>query len=299
LWTSAVPDEPPATGADDVFANERPRLLGLAYRILGSFGDAEDVVQEAWLRWSAMDHGAVEVPEAFLTTVTTRLALDRFRVIERRREQYVGPWLPEPVSLARGPEEHVELAESLTLGFLLVLDRLSPSERAVWLLADVFGEPYAVIADAVGKTPAACRQMASRARRRLHDGRPPPSEGLDAGLLGRLLAAVATGDVEKTLELLDVDVVLLSDGGPDRHAARRPVVGAKRVARFITNIARRYPNADVELTEINGAAAIVLRSSGLTVAMTGEQQGGKVARIFIMMNSDKLHALSEFPPQMT
>jgi RNA polymerase sigma-70 factor (ECF subfamily) len=286
------------TTSDDLFARERPRLLGLAYRILGSFGDAEDVVQEAWLRWSTTDQGVVERPPAFLTTVVTRLALDRFRSITRRREQYVGPWLPEPVSLQHGPEEQVEMAESLTLGFLVLLDRLSATERAVWLLADVFGEPYAVIAAAVGKSEAACRQVASRARRRLREQRPPPGGRLEAPLLARLLAAVATGDAVELLELLDADVVLLSDSGPGRHAARRPVVGATRVARFVTNIAGRYRGADIELTEINGSAAVVLRAGDMPVVVTGEQQGGKVTRIYIMLNPDKLQTLSEGPALM-
>ena len=148
--------------ADEVFAAERPRLLGLAYRILASYTDAEDVVQEAWIRWQSVDHATVERPAAYLTTVTTRLALDRARSLARRREHYVGPWLPEPVAVEHGPEEHAELAESLTFGFLLVLDRLGPIERAVWLLAEVFGEPYALIASAVGKSEAACRQTRLR-----------------------------------------------------------------------------------------------------------------------------------------
>lgn len=286
------------TAADDVFARERPRLLGLAYRILGSLGDAEDVVQEAWLRWSTTDQVVIERPPAFLTTVVTRLALDRFRSIARRREQYVGPWLPEPVSVQHGPEEQVEVAESLTLGFLVLLDRLSPTERAVWLLAEVFGEPYALIGETVGKSEAACRQVASRARRRLREQRPPPGGRLDATLLARLLVAIATGDVDQLLELLDADVVLLSDGGPKRHAARRPVVGATRVARLVTNIAARYPDAHVELTEINGSAAAVLRTGDMPMVLTGEQQGGKVTRIYVMLNPDKLQGLVQGPAHM-
>jgi RNA polymerase sigma-70 factor (ECF subfamily) len=281
--------------ADSVFVAERPRLLGLAYRILGSFGDAEDVVQEAWLRWLSTDQRSIDRPPAFLTTVVTRLAIDRLRVIARRRERYVGPWLPEPVSLARGPEEEVEMAESLTLGFLILLDRLSPTERAVWLLADVFDEPYTVIAEAVGKTEATCRQAASRARRRLREQRPPPCEQLDADLLGRLLAAVGSGDVERTLELLDADVVLVSDGGPDRHAARRPVVGAARVARFTINVAGRLRDPRVELREVNGSAAMVVHDGDTSVVLTGEQSAGRVTRLFLMLNPDKLHALSEGP----
>lgn len=283
------------TAADDVFAAERPRLLGLAYRVLGTFGDAEDVVQEAWLRWSTSDQGAVERPAAFLTTVVTRLALDRVRSVARRREQYLGPWLPEPVSLAPGPEEHAEMAESLTLGFLVLLDRLGPTDRAVWLLADVFGEPYSLIAEAVGKSEAACRQIASRARQRLRRERPAPPERLEPDLLARLMAAIAAGDVQSALGLLDADAVLVTDAGPDRHAARRPVVGAERVVRFAVNVAKRLPDAEVALTTVNGAPAIVLRGGDVPIVITGEQRHGRVTRIFLMLNPDKLHALETGP----
>lgn len=283
-------------GPDEDFTAERPRLLGLAYRILSSYGDAEDVVQEAWIRWQSVEHDDVESPASYLTTIVTRLALDRVRTIARRREQYVGPWLPEPVAVERGPEEHAEMAESLTLGFLMLLDRLNPTERAVWLLADVFAEPYALISAATGKSEAACRQIATRARRRLREERPAPSERLDAGLLGRLMAAVAAGDLTQTLELLDADVVLLSDGGPDHKAARRPVVGAGRVARFAINVARRGEVTALQGAEINGSAALVLEIDGaMPLVITGEQRDGKVTRIFLLLNDEKLVALSAHP----
>ena len=159
------------TAATDVFERERPRLVGLAYRMLGTVADAEDVVQDAWFRWQAPCPGEVDRPEAWLTTVTTRIALDHLRSARRRREAYVGPWLPEPLVADAGPAEVAELAESLRLGFLTVLDQLKPVERAVFLLADVFAVPFAEIADTVGKSEAACRQIASRARRRR--ARPP------------------------------------------------------------------------------------------------------------------------------
>jgi RNA polymerase sigma factor (sigma-70 family) len=158
-----------------VFETERPRLLGLAYRLLGARADADDVVQDAWLRWHSADRGQIANPAGWLTTVTTRLALDRLRQLARRRQAYVGPWLPEPISTEHTPEEHTELAESLTLGFLVVLERLAPVERAVLLLADVFGEPYSVISAAVGKSDSACRQTASRARRKVRAAAPVPA----------------------------------------------------------------------------------------------------------------------------
>ena len=176
------------TGSGEDFAAERPRLLGLAYRILSSYGDAEDVVQEAWIRWQGVDHDSIESPAAYLTTVVTRLALDRTRTIARRREEYLGPWLPEPIAIERGPEEHSEMAESLTLGFLMLLDRLNPTERAVWLLADVFATPYALISEATGKSEPACRQIATRARRRL----PRRATG-DAGAARRCTVGATDG----------------------------------------------------------------------------------------------------------
>lgn len=281
---------------DEDFVAERPRLLGLAYRILSSYSDAEDIVQEAWIRWQGVDHDAIESPAAFLTTVVTHLALDRVRTIARRREQYVGPWLPEPIAVERGPEDHAEMADSLTLGFLMLLDRLNPTERAVWLLADVFAEPYTVISQATGKSEAACRQIATRARRRLHEQRPVPSERLDVGVLERLMAALAAGDLAETLELLDADVVLISDAGPGRRAARRPIVGADRVARYAINIAHRGELTDLQAVEVNGAPALVLEIDGaMPAVVTGEQRNGKVTRIFLLLNDEKLAALSVHP----
>ena len=142
-------------------------------------------MQEAWIRWQGVDHDSIESPAAYLTTVVTRLALDRTRTIARRREEYLGPWLPEPIAIEREPREHSEMAQSLTLGFLMLLDRLNPTERAVWLLADVFATPYALISEATGKSEPACRQIATRARRRLREERPATPERLDAALLGQ------------------------------------------------------------------------------------------------------------------
>lgn len=225
----------------DVFGIERPRLLGLAYRMLGSLADAEDVVQDARLRWAGTDRQVVENPAAWLTTTTTRLALDRIRTLARRREDYVGPWLPEPVTLAAtdpssDPSDALELAQSMTLGFLVLLDTLSATERAVFLLADVFGEPFSAIAAAVGKTEDNCRQIAHRARRKVRSARAPDTAPASSALLAELFMATASGDIDTLLTLLDTDVVLLSDGGAERRAARRLVVGAPKVARFMVNL---------------------------------------------------------------
>ncbi|SRR5579875_1567191 len=282
--------------ADEVFAAERPRLLGLAYRILSSYTDAEDVVQESWIRWQGIEVNTIEHPVAYLTTIVTRLALDRARTIARRREHYVGPWLPEPIAIQRTPEDHAEIAESLTLGFLMVLDRLSPTERAVWLLADVFGEPYGLIASAVGKSEAACRQIAARARRRLREERPEPPQRLDPRLLRQLLAAVSTGDLKGTLELLHADVVLISDGGSEHRAARHPVVGADRVARLAINLSRRGEMTSIREATVNGAAAFVVEVNGsMPIVITGEQHEGKITCIYLLLNEDKLGSLAANP----
>jgi RNA polymerase sigma-70 factor (ECF subfamily) len=242
-----------ADAATAVFTAARPRLLGLAYRTLGSVADAEDVVQEAWLRWSAADHVTIERPDAWLTTVTGRLALDRLSSAQRRREAYVGPWLPEPVAVAPGPEDSAVAAESLTFAFLAVLEQLDPVSRVVFLLADVFGQPFDEVAAAVDRTPAACRQMAVRARRKVRaaaPGRPSPT---DRQAVDRLLAAVMTGDIDSVMAALSADVVLVSDGGPTRHAARRPVIGPWRVARLLVSLAKRMSTeATMQAVTVNG-----------------------------------------------
>jgi len=280
-----------ATPALAIFGGERPRLLALAYRLLGSMTDAEDVVQDAWMRWEAAA-ADVERPAAWLTTVVTRLSIDRLRSAQRQRESYVGPWLPEPVTDEPGPAESAELADSLTLGFLTMLERLTPVERAVFLLADVFDEPFNDIAAIVGKSPAACRQIASRARRRVRD----PVRHVDAGAPGgpevaaAFVRATAAGDVDALLGLLAPDVVMVSDGGAERHAARRPVLGAARVARLLTNIARRFPTGvDLTMPSVNGEPGIVLSFAGRRfMAMALEIRDGRIQVLRTVVNPRKL-----------
>jgi RNA polymerase sigma-70 factor (ECF subfamily) len=263
--------------------------------MLGSFTDAEDVVQEAWLRWSTTDHEKIANPAAWLTTVTTRLSLDRLRTVRRRREAYVGPWLPEPVATRAGPEEHSEMAESLSLAFLIVLDTLSPTERAVFLLADVFGTSFADVADALGKSPEACRQIASRARRKVHGKVPPPVSAADHHLLDRLIAATESGDVTRLMALLDADVVFVSDGGPHRHAARRPVQGAERVARLVINLAPRFGRAPVSVMLVNNRPSIVIHHRDGPVVVQADRRGARITIIRVMMNPDKLAGLGRVP----
>lgn len=285
-------------GADDAFAAERPRLLGLAYRITGGRADAEDVVQEAWLRWRHADRATLDSPGAWLTTVTTRLALDCLRTVRRRREVYTGPWLPDPVSTVRSPDDAAELAESLTVGFLVLLDRLGPVERAVLLLADVFGEPFAIVAEAVGKSEVACRQIATRARRklRLADLAAARMHPAPAELLGALLTAVAAGDEEAAMALLAPDVQLVADAGPARRAARRPVVGPHRVHRLLRGGWRLFgfrsrpaPHdlPPIRLAIVNAGPALVADAPNGLVVISGEACQGAITRIWVRLNPAK------------
>jgi RNA polymerase sigma-70 factor (ECF subfamily) len=296
-----------ATGGLDTFEGERPRLTGLAYRITGSLADAEDVVQEAWIRWAARDAATVDNPAGWLTTVTSRLALDRLRAQRRRREVYVGPWLPDPVPTARNAEKTAELGESLTLGFLVLLDSLGPYERVAFLLGDVFGEPYPAIAGILGKSEPACRQLVSRARRKLHSARPgagtpPPATAV---LLAQLMDSVLAGDEERTLSLLHPDVVLISDAGPARRAARHPVVGAERVRQLLKGSWRLFgfktgssPDGRplARLLEVNSSPSLVLDTPEGPIVITGEAVRGQITSIWVRLNPDKTAALDDPPP---
>jgi len=278
-----------ASDAAERFDDDRPRLVGLAYRILGSLADAEDVVSETWFRWERTDRSIIDRPAAWLTTVTTRLALDHLRA-RRRADGYPGPWLPEPLVGAPGPEEAAELADSLTLGFLILLDELGPVERAVFVLAEVFAVPYDEIARTVDKSPAACRQIASRARRRVRAADLPRGSAGDRRLVDELLVAVATGDVQGVLDRMAPEVVCTSDGGPHRRAARRPVVTAPRVARLLVNLGQRY-RGRMEATpvNVNGDAGYVVEVDGLVdQVLSCSVADGKVVAVRIMRNPDKL-----------
>jgi RNA polymerase sigma-70 factor (ECF subfamily) len=275
----------------------RPRLFALAYRMTGSVGDAEDACQDAWLRWQAVDQTHVENVEAYLVRTVTRLAIDRLRSAHHRKETYVGPYLPEPLVVddtATQPEAAAELADSLTLAFLVLLDELTPVERAVLLLHDVFGYPFDEIAGMVDQSAAACRQIASRTRRKLqreHHELRRPQAAREQELVGALLATVAQGDVEEVMALLAPDIVMLSDGGPDRHAARRPVVGADRVARLMVNLARRVPaHGDFRFAHVNGEPGIVFREHDRTELVLSFSFGddGRVHRIYSQLNPEKL-----------
>jgi RNA polymerase sigma-70 factor, ECF subfamily len=284
-------DVRPPVDPTTVFEPERPRLLGLAYRMTGSMADAEDIVQDAWLRYERTGPEGVERPAAWLTTVVSRLALDRLRSAHHKRETYVGPWLPEPVATAAGPAEQAELRDSLTLGFLVLLERLAPVERVVFLLADVFAVPFDDIAVTVERTPAACRQIASRARKRVRDDRRrvPASEEEAWRVAVAFFSAAQAGDIDGLLAVLADDAVLTSDGGADVRAARRPVVGPDRITRFLVNLGRRFGDgATFELLTLNGEPSLVASTVAGMSAITLEVADGRVQAIHMVRNPGKL-----------
>jgi RNA polymerase sigma-70 factor (ECF subfamily) len=267
------------------------------------------VVQEVWIRWAARDAATVDNPPGWLTTVTSRLALDSLRAQRRRREVYVGPWLPDPVRTACDAEEAAELAESLTLGFLVLLDSLGPYERVAFLLGEVFGEPYPAIARILGKSEPACRQLVSRARRKLHSARPgagaPPPSPASAELLRQLMYSVLAGDEDTTLSLLHPDVVLISDAGPARRAARHPVAGAERVGQLLKGSWKRFGSKissgpgerlPARLLEVDASPSLVLDSPEGPIVITGEADGGQITSIWVRLNPDKTAALEDRPP---
>jgi RNA polymerase sigma-70 factor, ECF subfamily len=280
----------------ETFLELRPSLFGVAYRMLGSVTEAEDVVQEAFVRWSGGGHGEVDNPSAYLTTVVTRLCIDYLRSARVRRETYKGPWLPEPIeSEAPGPGESAELADSLSLAFLVLLEELQPVERAAFLLHDVFDYPYDQIASMVDRSQEACRQMVSRARRsiaaRRHRFDADRAHGRE--LTRRFLLACSTGDLDGLLAMLADDVTVWTDGGGKVRAALRPIVGPHRSARFLMTTASRLPpGVSGRELELNGQPGVVFEVDGVvTIALTIDVLGGRVACVRVVTNPDKLTAL--------
>ena len=286
---------------NDPLAPHRGRLLGLAYRMLGSRSDAEDVVQDAYIRFA----GAQDIhnPEAFLVTVVTRLCLDRIKSARAQRETYVGPWLPEPVFDAEGlaPDAATELADDLSFALLLALDRLSPLERAAFLLHDVFDMPFADVAAMLDRTEVACRQLATRARRAVREARPAPAAPPDhhARLLSAFSEAVASGDISRLAGLLREDAVAVTDGGGRKTAALNPIMGADKVARFFLALAAKNADRDIRIEPamINGTAGALLYMDGevdhtISVAIDGD----RIAAIYIVRNPDKLRHVPAVAP---
>jgi len=288
---------PGPANLDDLAAGfelARPRLFGIAYRMLGSAVEAEDVVQDAWIRWQATDRGDIRSPGAFLTTLTTRLALNVATSARVRRETYLGPWLPEPVLTGSDPALGAENGEALELGLLLLMERLTPMERAVYLLHEAFVYPYGDIAEVIGTSEANARQLGRRARQHLAEERATPVPVAQKNrLLRSFLAAAQTGDLAGLTALLTDDIVTYSDGGGIVSAARRPVFGRDTVIRFLAGVLQKAP-ADVtaHLAEINGADAIVLSRGGepYLVCSIGVTDGG-IDRIFFVLNPEKLGAV--------
>jgi RNA polymerase sigma-70 factor (ECF subfamily) len=277
----------------DPLAPHRGRLLGLAYRMLGSRSDAEDVVQDAYLRFACARD--VQNSEAFLVTVVTRLCLDRLKSAKAQREVYVGPWLPEPVFDAEGLSADVatELADDLSFALLLTLDRLSPLERAAFLLHDVFDTPFPDIAAMLDRSESACRQLASRARRAVRDNRPAPAKAPDdhARLLEAFAAAVTSGDVGRLAELLRADAIAITDGGGRKIAALQPIVGADRIARFFIGLAGKISGHEISIVPamINGAAGALLYMDGeLDHTFSLAIDGDRIVAIYLVRNPDKL-----------
>src|SRR5262245_60144202 len=279
---------------DEVFEEQRSVLFGLAYRMLGSVADAEDVVQEAWLRWQSAERGQVQSPKAFLTTVATRLSLDQLRRRQRERETYIGPWLPEPlVTDDSMRESSAELAESLSLAFLTLLEKLQPIERAVFLLHDVFQYSHDEIAAIVEKSSQNCRQILSRAKEHLEAGRPrfQPEPARQQALLEQFLATCRSGDVPALAQLLVEDVVMVSDGGGKASAAKKVVRGPESVARALTGFARKgAAGLSVRFATLNGTRGVLLCSparidSALNLEFTAD---GRIAAVHIVRNPEKL-----------
>jgi RNA polymerase sigma-70 factor (ECF subfamily) len=278
------------------FEAERARLTRLAYRMLGERGAAEDVVQETWLRWSKLDPDEVQSPGAWLTRATSRLAIDALRRAKARREDYVGPWLPEPVvePLHKEEEEEEEdRAERISLGFLHVLERLSPDERAAFILHDAFGCGYGEIASALTKTEAACRKLVSRARERVRSGRPrfETSREQQQRVLTAFMEAAARNDATALKMLLTADAVVYSDGGGKVRAALRPLVGPDDATHVLLAVARKYraEMAEIEPVDVNGAFGIAMSYKGrLHSLYTADIEGGRIAKLYIVRNPDKL-----------
>ncbi|MFJ7194075.1 MULTISPECIES: RNA polymerase sigma-70 factor [unclassified Streptomyces] len=271
----------------EAFVAHRRLLFTVAYEMLGSAADAEDVLQETWLRWADVDHDAVRDPRAFLVRITTRQALTRLRTLRRRRESYIGPWLPEPLLTAPDVAEDIELADSVSMAMLLVLETLAPTERAVFVLREVFDLGYDEIAQAVEKTPAAVRQIAHRAR--AHVAARRPREVVSPAETRRVLAAfqqaVETGDLQRLLDLIAPDVVLLTDGGGIVRAALEPVVGAETVVDVLSGLV----SATLQPARVNGHPALILRRDGrIDTVLAVRLENDLVAGLYAVRNPEKL-----------
>ncbi|QLH24214.1 RNA polymerase sigma-70 factor [Streptomyces sp. Rer75] len=278
--------------ATEAFVAHRNLLFTVAYEMLGSAADAEDVLQETWLRWAGVDLGAVRDQRAYLVRITTRQALSRLRTLGRRKESYVGPWLPEPLLTAPDVAEDIELAESVSMAMLLVLETLTPTERAVFVLREVFDLGYDEIADAVDKSPAAVRQIAHRARAHVAARRPrgavSPAETRDA--LDAFQRAADTGDLQSLLDILAPDVVFLGDGGGIKQAVPRPIVGADKVGRLLAaGLGRMAEVGSLRPAQVNGHPALILRQDdAVDTVLAVRIDDGLITGLYAVRNPEKL-----------
>ncbi|MET8755918.1 RNA polymerase sigma-70 factor [Streptomyces sp. NPDC004667] len=286
--------------ATDTFVSLRNLLFTVAYEMLGSAADAEDVLQETWLRWVEVDPAQVVDHRAYLVRITTRQALNRLRTMQRRKEAYVGQWLPEPLLTTPDVAEDVELAESVSMAMMLVLETLSPTERAVFVLREVFDVDYEEIAAAVEKTPAAVRQIAHRARRHVDARRPrrTVSAGKARAAVEAFRLALETRNLQDLLDVLAPEVVLVSDGGGVKQAALRPVVGAGKVARFyLGGSAKAGYTVTCELTAVNGSPALVVRLDGeIDGIMAVRVEDDRVSGLYYVRNPEKLARVTSQTP---
>ncbi|MEU2123581.1 RNA polymerase sigma-70 factor [Nocardia niwae] len=296
--SQSVPGDRESSGRDtrpaaatEAFVTHRNLLFTVAYEMLGSAADAEDVLQETWLRWAGVELGAIQDQRAYLVRITTRQALDRLRTLGRRKESYVGPWLPEPLLTAPDVAEDVALADSVSMAMLLVMETLSPIERAVFVLREVFDLAYEEIAEAVGKSPAAARQLAYRARSHVAARRPrgivSAAETREA--LEAFQRAIETGDLQNLLDILAPDVVLLGDGGGVVQATLAPVVGAESVARVLAAGLGGLAAAERQPAQVNGYPALILRQDGeIDTVVALRIDDGLVTGLYAVRNPEKL-----------
>jgi RNA polymerase sigma-70 factor (ECF subfamily) len=292
--TSSAVDDPSGTSIDsaiEAFNEARPRLFGIAYRMLGSVAEAEDIVQEAWLRWQRTDRSIVHNPAGFLTTVTTRLALNTADSARARREQYVGPWLPEPVDTSADPSLGAEKAEALEAAVLVLLEKLGPEHRAAYVLREAFDYSYDQIAEILATTPANARQMVSRARKHVQSSRKEPVDPAEhRALLEAFLAAAQDGDLERLEQVLSADVVSTSDGaGIAPRAARRPVAGRDNVARFVAGWADWWTETTLTWLETNGQASVLVKRGDTALALLSiSSSKSGIDQLLWVMAPDKL-----------
>lgn len=277
-----------------MFEELRPRLIGVAYGLLGTLAEAEDAVQEAWIRLQRSDLQVIDDLTGWLVTATSRIALDALRSARTRRETYVGPWLPEPVETGSDPADSISLADSLSWAILVVLETLSPAERAAFVLHDVFGLSFVEVGQALGRAPAACRKLASRAREHVEARRPrfdvdPKAHREVVAAFGR---ATASGDLEGLLRLLDPDAVLTSDGGGVAPALPRPIRGAREIATFLAALGASRPGLTMRPSEVNRSPALLIfDQSRLSCVLALGIRDGRVATIDAIRNPHKFHGL--------